>query len=71
MTRFHQFVFFLTTAQEQSDRFFGTEKNAHPVTSHIGPDLIVPGTYSVRDGGLVRDESIVPANEVAIDAPDA
>ena len=68
MTPFHQFVFFLSTAQEQLDRFFGTEKSTHPATSYIGPDLIAPGTYLAQDGALVRDESIETGEGAAIDA---
>ena len=67
MTPFHQSVFFLTTAQEELDRFFGPEKSEHPVTSHIGPDLIVPGTYLVQDGALVRAELIETGEGAAVD----
>jgi len=68
MTAFHESVFFLSTAQEQLDRFFGTEKDTQLVVSHFGPDLIAPGTYLVQDGALVRDECIQTDNETAVDA---
>jgi len=67
MTAFHEFVFFLSTAQEELARFFGTENHIRAVASYVGPDLIGPGTYHVQDGTLVRDESVQLGNHIAVD----
>jgi len=52
MTKFRQFVFFLTTAQEASHQFFGAEKNVKLPVSQFGPELVFPGTYRVQGGAL-------------------
>ncbi len=68
MTGFQQFVFFLTTAQDRLDRFFGTEKSTEPITAYIGGDLVLPGTYLVQDGALVPYEPAGAGAGATIDA---
>jgi hypothetical protein len=53
MTSFQELVFFLTTAQEEQNRFLGERRPLHADT--VNPSVIgfPPGVYHVKDGGLV------------------
>jgi hypothetical protein len=69
MMPFQQFVFFLSTAQEQLEGFVGPEKKTYLNPSYVGPELVVPGRYCVRDGVLHREDSTVAVEAELVVCP--